>query len=93
METTQVSRLRKNWIVCFQPINFEKISDQPIRAKHASAYAGWRDNDTTVASRCGVHFQKSFLKNFQIFLGILSDANQNNQSGRFPVLQQEEFER
>ena len=43
MESMQVSRLRKNWIVCIQPIKFEKISDQPIRAKQASVYAGWRD--------------------------------------------------
>ena len=43
VESMQVSRLRKNWIVCIQPIKFEKISDQPIRAKQASAYARWRD--------------------------------------------------
>ena len=43
METTQVSRLRKNWIVCFQPIKFEKLINQPIRAMQAFACAGWRD--------------------------------------------------
>ena len=38
MEALQVSRLRKNWIhvVCFQQVQFEKISDQPIRAKQVS---------------------------------------------------------
>ena len=42
-ETMQVYRLRENWIVCFQPIKFKKINDQPIRAKQASASAGWCD--------------------------------------------------
>ena len=32
MATIQVSRLRKNWIVCLQPIKFEKILNQQIRA-------------------------------------------------------------
>ena len=43
METTQASRLRKNWIVCFQPIKFEKIMDQSIRDKQAAASALWRN--------------------------------------------------
>ena len=32
MENTQVSRLRKNWIVCFQPMKFEK-SEQSKRPR------------------------------------------------------------
>ena len=43
IDTTQVSRLRKNRIVCFQPIKFEKIMDQPIRAKQMSVLAPWHD--------------------------------------------------
>ena len=72
MDTTQVSRLRRNWIVCFQPIKFEKISGQPIREKQASASAGWRDMTRQLHRAVEFIFRKcqSFLKNCQIFLGI-----------------------
>ena len=72
MEATKVSRLRKNWIICFQPIKFEKISDQPIIAKQASAYAGWRDMTRQSHGAVESIFRKrqSFLKNCQISLGI-----------------------
>ena len=82
METTQVSRLRKNWKVCFEPIKFEKNMDQPTRAKQASASALWRQ------LRHQEFFQKltNLSQNF-------SDNNHNNQIGRFLVLQEEEIER
>ena len=69
-----MSRLKKNWLVCFQPIKFEKIVDQPIR---------------------GVHFQKTpeFSQKLPNLSRNFSDTNQNNQSGRFPFLQEEELER
>ena len=79
METTQVSRLRKNWKVCFEPIKFEKNMDQPTRAKQASASALWRD--MTRQLRRQEFFQKltNLSQNF-------SDNNHNNQIRRFFVL-------
>ena len=49
---------------------------------------------TTVASRCGVHFQKTpeFSQKLTSLSQKFSDNNQNNQSRRFPVLQEEELE-
>ena len=86
MKTTQVSRLRENWIVCFQPIKFEKIMDQPIKAKQVSASA---------PSRCGVRFQKmpKFSQKLPNISRNFRDTNQNNQSIRFPVLQEEVIKR
>ena len=78
-----------NWIVCFQPIKFEKISDQPIRTKQASAYAGWRD----MTRKLHRAVESIFRKVFAYLSRNVSDTNQNNQSGNFPVLQEEELER
>ena len=52
-------------------------------------------HDTTVASCYKVHFQETpeFSQNWEIFLRTLATNNQNNQSGRFPALQEEEIER
>ena len=52
-------------------------------------------HDTTVASRSGVHFQKmpEFSQKLANLSRKFSDVNQNNQSGRFPVLQEEKLER
>ena len=65
METSQVSRLRKNWIVCFQPIKFEKISDQPIRT-----YAGWRDMTPQLHRAVESIFRKVFSKIAKSFSGF-----------------------
>ena len=67
--------------------------NQPNRAKQPYASAPWRDM-TTVASRSAVHFQKrpEFSQKLLNFSLNFSDTNQNNQSGRFLVLQEEQHE-
>ena len=72
METWQVSRLRKNWKVCFQPIKLKKIMDQPIRAKQTSRqHHGVTLDDSCIAPWSSFRKRQSFLKNCQIFLGTL----------------------
>ena len=71
METSQVSRLRKNWKVCLQPIKLKKIMDQPIRAKQTSRqHHGVTLDDSRIAPWSSFRKRQSFLKNCQIFLGI-----------------------
>ena len=70
--------------------------DQPIRAKQASVSALKRGMTTTVASRAlWSRFQKTaeLSQKLTNLSQNFSGNNQNNQSGRFPVLQEEELER
>ena len=89
-----MSRLRKNCIACFQPIKFEKIMDQPIRAKQASVPAPWRD----MTQQSQMALWSPFSENTRVFSKLsnlsqnFSNTDQNNQSGRFPVLQEEKLE-
>ena len=66
--------------------------DQPIRAKQASASALKCDMATTFASRA-LWSPFSVSQQLTNLSQNFSDNNQNNQSGRFPVLQEEELER
>ena len=77
MATTQVPRLRKYWIVCLQPIKFEKNMDQPIRAKQAPRqYYGVTSRGSRIALW-------SFLKNWQIFLRISATITRITKAGGF----------
>ena len=85
METTQVSRLKGNWIVCFQP----------IRAKQASMSAPCRDMTRQSHRVVESTFRKcqEFSQKFPNPSRNFSETNQNYQSGKFPVLQEKELER
>ena len=79
MATMQVSRLRKNLIFCLQPMKFEKIMHQRIRAKQAHDVSTMEWHGTTVASRSVVHYQKTpeSLQKLPKFSLNFSDTNQN----------------
>ena len=79
METTQVSRLRKKKLDSLSSVN-------QIRGNNESAKFS--------QSRSAVNFQKTpeFSQKLPNFSLNFSDTNQNNQSGRLPVLQEEELE-
>ena len=68
--------------------------DQPIRAKQASVPAPWRD----MTQQSQMALWSPFSENTRVFSKLsnlsqnFSNTDQNNQSGRFPVLQEEKLE-
>ena len=64
---------------------------QSEQSKHPRSQDGVTRHDTTVASRCVVHFQKTpeFSQKLPNLLRNFSDTSLNNQSGRFPVFPEE----
>ena len=79
------------------------FSANQIRQKFGSANQGkasvristiaWHDNDIRIACAVESIFRKAkVFSKIDKFSQNFSDNNQNNQSGRFPVLQEEELE-
>ena len=93
MVTTQVSRLKKKLDNLSLANKIRENNESAKQSKTTVRVSAMRDM-TTVASRSAVHFQKrpEFSQKLLNFSLNFSDTNQNNQSGRFPVLQEEQHE-